>query len=132
MIEARIAQISEAYSVLPQLEFWDLTLDEVMKPAEGRLGHVNVILKRGNAVFERVILITDDLGHIAETFNYSEYITPLSCDISLNGLKMAYFDNLGHLITERKDTTEVFRVKPAQRERIEEILKEKLGKLFHV
>lgn len=126
MIESRIAQINEEYSQLSQLEDWDLTLEAV-----GEDGNVRATLRRNETTFEKTFGITDDLQAISETFNYSDTMTPRSKDIALNGLKSAYFDEFGNLITERKDTKERFRIKDSQKEEMKVILKEKLGKLFH-
>lgn len=124
-MEARINQINEEYALLPQLKDYDLTLEAV-----GDSGDVRVVIQRGKIVFEKTFAPTDSLEAISATFGYSEYLTPLSCDIALNRLKMVYFNDLGRVVVERDDSTEVFKVKPHQRERVTELLKERLGNKF--
>jgi hypothetical protein len=124
-METRINEIMDEYALLPQLSEYNLTLE-----AAGEKGDVKATLQKGGTVFEKTFGITDDLRMISDTFGYGEYITPFSCDISLEGLKRAYFNESGEFITERKGTTERFKVKVNQREKITEILREKLGKLF--
>jgi hypothetical protein len=126
MIQERMDEIMTEFSLLPQLKDYDLTLEAV-----GEDGDVKATLRKDENTFEKTFGITDDLRGISATFGYGEYLTPTTCDLSLNGLKMVYFNEFGAVVTIRKDTTEVFRIKDAQRERIKIILKEKLGKLFH-
>lgn len=121
----RIKEIMEEYSALPQLDRYDLSLEAI-----GDKGDVKVLLKKGDTTFERIIAIDEDLSFIEDTFYYPEYITPNSKDISLKGLKMAYFNEIGRLVVERTDTTEVFKVQDRHRERVKDILKEKLGNKF--
>ncbi len=121
----RIKEIMEEYSTLPQLDRYDLSLEAI-----GDKGDVNVTLKKGNTVFERTIKHDEPLDWISDTFEYPEYITPNSKDISLHGLKMAYFNEFGRLVVERTDTVEVFKVQDRHKERVKDILKEKLGNKF--
>lgn len=121
----RIKEIMEEYSTLPQLDKYDLSLEAI-----GEKGDVIVTLKKGNTVFERTIKHDDPLDFISDTFVYPEYITPNSKDISLKGLKMAYFNEFNKLVVERDDTVEVFKVQDRHRERVKEMLKEKMGDKF--
>jgi hypothetical protein len=126
-ILARIDEINHEYSQLPQLKDYDLTLEAI-----GEDGDVKATLRNGGITFEKTFGITDDLETIVATFGYSEYLTPLSCDLALNGLKMAYFNEYGSLVVERhgKDcprTVEIFKIKEHQRERVWELLAERLG-----
>lgn len=121
----RINQIMDEYAQLKNLADYDLTLEAV-----GNSGDVNVTLKKGLVTFERTIGLKEDLSFISDTFSYSDTFHPRSKDIALNTLKIAYFNELGKLVVEHDDSTEVFKVKDAQREEVKSILKEKLGNKF--
>ena len=121
----RIQEISDEYAQLKELDRYDLTLEAV-----GEHGDVKVTLKKKGATFERTIKYNEPLDFISDSFQYPDVITPNSKDISLKGLKMAYFNEFNKLVVERTDSTEVFRVQDRHRAKVTEILKEKLGKYF--
>jgi len=121
----RIKEIMDEYSQLQELDKYDLSLEAVDDK-----GDVMATLKKGKTTFERLIHHDEPLDFISDTFEYPEYITPNSKDISLKGLKMAYFNEFGRLVVERTDTVEVFKVQDRHKERVTEILRNKLGKYF--
>ena len=121
----RIQEISDEYAQLPQLDKYDLTLEAV-----GTHGDVKVTLKKQGATFERTIKHNESLEWISDTFQYPDTFSHNSKDISLKGLKMAYFNEFNKLVVERTDSTEIFRVQDRHREKVTEILKAKLGKHF--
>lgn len=121
----RIQEISDEYAQLKELDRYDLTLEAV-----GEHGDVKVILKKQGATFERTIKHDESLDFISDSFFYPDTITPHSKDISLHRLRMAYFNEFGNLVVERDDSTEVFRVQDRHREKVTEILKEKMGNKF--
>jgi hypothetical protein len=128
IMQERIEDIIAEYSQLPQLSDFDLAVTEV-----GDKGDVYVCLSKGEHKIEKTFALTDSLEHVSETFKYSDTLTPRNCNLSLNGLKMAYFDELGYLVVERepnKDsfgTTERFKVASKHKEAVVEVLKVKLG-----
>jgi hypothetical protein len=121
----RICEIMDEYSQLKQLDYYDLTLEGI-----GDSGDVKVTLKKQGITFEKTIKPDDSLDFVSDTFFYPDTITPNSKDISLNGLKRAYFNEFGRLITERDDSTESFKVQSRHKGRVVENLRNKLGKLF--
>ena len=121
----RVNQIMEEYASLKQTADFDLSLEAV-----GSSGDVKVILKKDNSSIERVIGFKESLEWISDTFNYADTFHPRSKDMCLKALKIAYFDSWGRLVVEHDDSTEVFKVKDAQREEVKAILKEKLGNKF--
>lgn len=121
----RIQEISDEYAQLKELDKYDLTLEAV-----GEHGDVKVTLKKQGATFERTIKHDESLDFISDSFNYPDTYSHHSKDISLNRLRMAYFNEFGKLVVERDDTTEVFRVQDRHREKVTEILKEKMGSKF--
>jgi len=128
IMSERVNQIMDEYSQLPQMSDYDLTLEAI-----GDSGDVKATLKKDSITFEKTIAFSDDLKWISDTFHYPGTIYLQSKDIALDGLKMAYLDEFGALITERggKDypkTIERFKINPAQREEIKEKLKERFGK----
>jgi hypothetical protein len=125
LIMNRIQEITEQYSELPQLEKYDLTLEAI-----GENGDVKVTLKKKGITFERLIKHSESLEWISDTFFYPDTFSHHSKDISLNRLKMAYFDIYGRLIVERDNTVEMFKVQDKHRERVMGILKEKMGNKF--
>jgi len=127
IMNERVNQIMDEYSQLPQMKNYDLTLEAI-----GYSGDVKTTLKRGDITFEKIIAFSDDLKWISDTFYYPSTIYLQSKDIALDGLKMAYFDEFGALVTEREGrdhprTIERFKINPAQREEIKEKLKERFG-----
>jgi len=129
-MKARMDEIISEYAQLPEMEHVDLILQE-----EGSQGDVLVLLSgmtQGGSkrTAERVIGFKEDLGWIADTFDYPNTFTPRSKDIALKGLKRAYFNSHGYLVLERDDTREEFKVKDTQKEEVISILRHKLGKLF--
>jgi hypothetical protein len=98
--------------------------------AVGEKGDVKVTLKKQGATFERTIKHDEPLDFISDTFFYPDTFSHHSKDISLHRLRMAYFNEFGRLVVERDDTTEVFKVQDRHRDKVTEILKEKLGKHF--
>lgn len=133
IMQERIEDIIAEYSQLPQLSDFDLAVTEV-----GDKGDVYVCLSKGEHKIEKTFALTDSLEHVSETFKYSDNLTLRNCDLALNGLKMAYFDELGYLVFERErgndafGTTERFKVASKQKEAIVEILKVKLGNKLKV
>lgn len=121
----RICEIMDEYSQLKQLDYYDLTLEGI-----GDSGDVKVTLKKQGITFEKTIKPNDSLDFVSDTFYYPDTITPNSKDISLNGLKMAYFNEFGRLVVMRDDSEEVFKVQDRHRERVADNLRNKLGKLF--
>jgi hypothetical protein len=121
----RIQEISDEYSQLEQLGVYDLTMEAV-----GEKGDVNVTLKKQGVTFERTIKHNEPLDFISDTFFYPDTYSPHSKDISLKGLKMAYFNEFGRLIVERDDTIEAFKVQDRHKDKVIEILKEKMGNKF--
>lgn len=121
----RINQIMDEYAQLKNLTDYDLTLEAI-----GNSGDVNITLKKGLITFERTIGYKEPLDFIADTFTYPDTFHPRSKDIALDTLKIAYFNELGRLVVEHDDSTEIFKVKDAQREEVKSILKEKLGNKF--
>lgn len=126
-MQERVNEIMQEYSQLPQLVDYDLSLEEV-----GENGDVKVTLKRGDITFEKTFGFSESLEAIPHTFGYPDKITPRTCDMALNGLKTAYFNELGQLVMVRKDSTEIFKVASDQRASVISILKEKLGNKFIV
>ena len=121
----RIQEISDEYAQLKELDRYDLTLEAI-----GDKGDVKVTLKKQGATFERTIKHDESLDFISDTFYYPDTFSHHSKDISLNRLRMAYFNEFGELIVEREDSTEVFKVQDRHREKVTEILKEKMGNKF--
>lgn len=121
----RISQIMEEYAQLKNLADYDLTLEAI-----GDSGDVSITLKKGLITFERTICFKEDLSFVSETFSYPDTFHPRSKDIALDTLEIAYFNELGRLVVEHKDSTEVFKVKDAQRDEVRDLLKEKLGSRF--
>jgi hypothetical protein len=121
----RIQEISDEYAQLKELDKYDLTLEAI-----GEHGDVKVTLKKQGATFERTIKHNEPLGFISDTFFYPDTYSHNSKDISLNRLRVAYFNEFGKLVVERDDSTEVFRVQDRHREKVTEILKEKMGNKF--
>lgn len=129
-ILARIDEINLEYTQLPQLKDYDLTLEAV-----GEDGTVKVTLRRDDTSFEKTIAPTDSLEWISDTFSYPETFSLASKDIALDGLNMAYFNEFGRLVIERQakgypSSTEVFKVKDHQRDKIKELLRERFGSKF--
>lgn len=128
VMQERMIDIITEFSQLPQLDEFDLSVTEV-----GDKGDVHVCLTRGEHKVEKIFALTDSLEHVSETFKYADNLTPRNCDMSLNGLKMAYFDELGYLVVERErgndafGATERFKVASKQKEAVVEVLKTKLG-----
>lgn len=122
-INNRMTEIMTEFSQLKQLDDYDLSLESL-----DSTGNIKVLLKMGKELFaERIITPHESLDFIQDTFKYPETFHPRSRDMSLNGLKTAYFDVFGRLVTEREDAVEVFKVKDTQREEVWDILKTKLG-----
>lgn len=130
-MQERIGEITDAYAVLPQMEYSDLTLEAIGSNGDVRVtisldgirGHKNTI--------EKTIKFKDSLDFITDTFGYPNTFTPRSRDIALDGLKTAYFDVFGYLIVEREDSQEVFKVKDSHRVDIEAILRDRIGDKFN-
>ena len=131
-ISARVQEILEAYSTLPQMSYCDLSLEEMEN------GDVNVTisykadeLKDVKHIAERTIKHNESLDFISESFNFPSNYGLNSPPISPIGLKEIYFDLYGDLITRREDHTEErFRVNAKHREAIESKLKESFGSKF--
>ena len=121
----RIQEISDHYAELPQMDRYDLSLEAV-----GDNGDVHVTLKKQGVTFEKLIKHNDDLDWISDTFSHPDTFSHHSKDISLNRLKTAYFDVYGRLMVVRDDSVEMFKVQDRHRERVIEILKEKMGNKF--
>lgn len=121
----RINQIMDEYAQLKQLNDFELTLEAV-----GNSGDVNVLLKKGDFTIERLIGYKEPLDFVGETFGYPNTFHPRSRDIALNSVKSAYFGDYGDLVVNHEDSTEVFKVKDAQRDEVKDLLKEKLGSRF--
>jgi len=128
-IKERMLDILSEYAQIIQDIEHEVTLEHV-----GEGGDIKVLLSKatnyGNRTAERVIGYDEPLDFISETFHYPNTFTPRSKDMSLEGLVMAYFNDFGELIVERKDTLESFKVKSEQMDEVAEILRVKLGKKF--
>ena len=127
-IKERMQDIINEYAQIVH-DIGDISLEHV-----GEDGDIKVLLSKttdkGNRTAERVIAYDEPLDFISETFHYPNTFTPRSKDMSLEGLVMAYFNDFGELIVERKDTLESFKVKSEQMDEVAEILRVKLGKKF--
>ena len=132
-IKERMLDILSEYAQIIQDIEHEVTLEHV-----GEGGDIKVLLSKatnyGNRTAERVIGYDEPLDFISETFHYPNTFTPRSKDISLEDVKMAYFNEFGDLIVVRESscfgTTEGFKVKHEQKDEVAEILKVKLGKKF--
>jgi len=119
----RMTEILEEYSTLPQIEKFDLTLEAI-----GSDGTIKVLLSgKKQDTAERIITPQEPLYFICDTFNYPNTFTPRSRMFAKMGLKEVYFDRDGCLIVVHDDSTEKFKVTPAQRDEVTEILKDNLG-----
>jgi len=131
MMNNRLEEINEEFAQLPQIEWCDMTLEVVGDNGDVKvtlIGNPEVIGRR--TIIEKTFALHEPLESVRDTFGYPDTFTPRSRDISLKGLRMAYFDIYGSLIVERDDATEKFRVKDSHREEVSEILKRKLGNKF--
>jgi len=125
VMQERINEIMQEYSQLPQLADYDLSLEEI-----GDEGDVKAVLTQGEITFEKTFGFSESLEAIPYTFNYPDKITPRTCNLSLNGLKTASFNEFGHLVVVRKDSTEIFKTNSDQRNSLAIALKERLGNKF--
>ena len=131
-IQERMQDIINEYAQIVH-DIGDISLEHV-----GEDGDVRVVLTKitdkGKRTATRHIAYDEPLDFISETFHYPNTFTPRSRDISLEDVKMAYFNDLGDLIVERESayfgTTEGFKVKHEQMDEVAEILRVKLGKKF--
>ena len=131
-IKERMQDIINEYAQIVH-DIGDISLEHV-----GEDGDIKVLLSKttdkGNRTAERVIAYDEPLDFISETFYYPNTFTPRSRDMSLEDVKMAYFNEFGDLIVVRESsyfgTTEGFKVKHEQKDEVAEILKVKLGKKF--
>lgn len=124
----RMLEINEELAQLPVIGNFDISL-EAVNPK----GSVKVFLlnKNTRTSLSWVIGYSDSLEHIAHTFNTPDYITPRSANISGNGLKLAYFNDMGKLVLDHTDgSIAEYRVKKEDREKVSLILKERLGNKF--
>jgi len=92
----------------------------------------NPLKTKDRYIMSKTICFDEDLSRLRELFDYPNIITSRNVDIEPRGIKMAYIDSFGNLVTEREDTyhgsTEVFKIKSGQREAVIEKLKKILGK----
>jgi hypothetical protein len=137
-IQLRIQAIIDEYSQLPQSEFCEPPVFEVLNEE----GDIKMTLAGTTSVnnkkkIEKLILSTDDLSTISDIFTYPEYIGRLSKEINADAVRVAYLDHDGYLIVEYKDernfgSTERFKIKEKHREEIIAKLKNNLGKKLKV
>ena len=128
MINQRMQEIMEAYSVLREFDMYDLEMESV-----GNKGEVKVRLTKPKVTFERIISPTESLDWIPDTFNYPNTITPRSRDIAPEFVKMAYFGQYGDLMVEHLDgSIEEFRVNHKQLDAVVDKLSLSLGKKLKV
>jgi hypothetical protein len=133
-IQNRIQAIIDEYSQLPQSEFCEPPMFEVLnEEGDIKMTLAGVTSFGTRKTAEKVILATDDLSTISDTFRYPEYIGRQSKDIASDAVKIAYFDHYGYLIVEYiGGGTERFKIKEKHREEIIEKLKNNLGKKLKV
>jgi hypothetical protein len=127
--QARMQQIINEFSQLPQLDRFDLTLESL---GGGNVKVSIVDQKRKADRAERVIAPHESLSFISETFDYAPTFTPNSKDIAASSVKMAYFNDFGRLIVEHEDSTEEFRVKAEHKQKVIEQLTKTLGSKLKV
>ena len=128
MIQARMTQIINEFSALPQMDKFDLTLESLGG------GEVKVIIKdqiRKGDWAERVISREEDLSFIGHTFNYPNTFTPNSKMFDLHSVRNAHFNSDGYLIVIHDDSMEQFKVDAKHRKEVTELLKDKLGTKFN-
>ncbi len=128
MIQQRMVAIINEYTQLKQFEDFELSLEAVNPP-----GAIKVVLKGGERAkgsVERVILPSESLDFITDTFYYPNTYSPRSKDIAPESVKRAYFDIYGDLTVEHEDSTEKFKVNPKNKEDVIKKLTKQLGAKF--
>lgn len=129
VIEARISEIMEEFSALPELKDWDLTLGSV-----DDTDTIEVVLKKGECEARRLIKPDEPLDFIADTFYMGDRLTISGCKLLCPDVSRVYFDHAGRIRIEHEgkgfSTVELLKTNPEHRERIAEQLREKFGKKF--
>jgi len=128
VIEARISEIMEEFSALPELRGWDLTLQSV-----DDTDTIEIILRKEMCESRRLVAPDESLDFIADTFYMGDRLTISGCRALCPNASKVYFDYAGRVRIEHEGkfgSVELLKTTPEHRERLAELLREKFGKKF--